>query len=140
MGLQLLYPKSKVLICFQHFIIIKPDFWKRQQKLSPKLPILKKKECSHCFFSSRPFFLLALSFSRFLVWFSSLLSAKSLPFSSFSFSWLQVSLKVRFQKTARYISLHKKADFFNCMQCCFGSLSHSKFCIRKIHAKILAKT
>ena len=100
----------------------------------------KKKECSHCFFCSRPFFLLALSFSPFLEWFSSLLSAKNLPFSSFSFKWPQVSLKVRFQKTARYISLHKQADFFNCMQCCFGSPSHCKFCIRNIHAKILAKT
>ena len=69
-----------------------------------------------------------------------LVVCKNLPFSSFSFKWLQVSLKVRFQKTARYISLHKKADFFNWMQCCFGSWSHSKFCIGKIHAKILAKT
>ena len=41
-----------------------------------------------------------------------LVVCKSLPFSSFSFKWLQVSLKVRFQKTARYISLHIKKLIF----------------------------
>ena len=40
-----------------------------------------------------------------------LVVCKNLPFSSFSFKWLQVSLKVRFQKTARYRSLHKKLIF-----------------------------
>ena len=41
-----------------------------------------------------------------------LVVCKNLPFSSFSFKWLQVSLKVRFQKTARYISLHIKKLIF----------------------------
>ena len=129
--------KIKSLICFQHFIIIKPDFWKRQQKLPPKLPILKKKlrvlrvyPLLFFFSSFLPPCSLFFSFPSVIF---ELVVCKNLPFSSFRLSFV-------FKKTARYISLHKKANFFNWMQCCFGSLSHSKFCIGKTHAKILAKT
>ena len=145
MGLQLLYPKSKVLICFQHFIIIKPDFWKRQQKLSPKLPILKKKNWAKSV--AIAFFLLVLS--------SSLLSLFLLSQCDFWACWAQKTcllalfhsngckfrLRFVFKKTARYISLHKKADFLTACSAAWDlCLTVIKFCMGKIHAKILAKT
>ena len=61
-GLQLLYPKSKVLICFQHFIIIKPDFWKRQQKLPP-CKVANTEKINWAKSAAIAFFLLVLSSS-----------------------------------------------------------------------------
>ena len=68
------------------------------------------------FFSSSPFFLLALSFSPFLLLcccdFRAYRAQKSLPFCSFSLKWRQISLVLLFKNSAIDIR-YKKRIYMN---------------------------